>query len=237
MSTLTQRLSQLVVVLVSLTAASEAPAALVTQLGSEADFTSSHIIVDPFDSPLGTASQYSFDSTAFLATSNDNQLARSGITFLGDNTKPLTVEFGVDVFEVGAWMGNDDDDAFRFGGIFFGQVDFFLDAYDTDGDFLGTVSVAGTGNDLIDQFVGLRSDVALGSAVFRNTSDFFNPGLALDDFALGFELASTNPDPVTPVPEPSSLSLIATGVVLFGILLSTSSWPAPKRRFSSKACL
>jgi hypothetical protein len=197
----------------------EASAAVITQLDSETEFTSTSVLTDPFSGPLGSASEYSFDSSAFLVTSNDNQLARSGITFLADNTKPLTVDFTVDVFEVGAWMGNDDDDPFRFGSVFFGQVDFFLDAYDTGGELLGTVSVAGTGNDLIDQFVGLRSEVALGSVVFRNTSDFFNPGLALDDFAIGFDPASTAPGPTTPIPAPSSLILMITGLMVFAMLL------------------
>lgn len=196
-------------VLVGIATMPDSRAALLTQLGSEAEFTSDSVIIDTFSSPLGTATEYSFDATAGLFPSNDNQLARSGITYLGDNSKPLTVTFNADVFEVGAYMGNDDDDAFRFGSVFFGQVDFFLDAYDTGGALLGTVMVAGTGNDLIDQFLGVRSDVALGSVVFRNTSDYFNPGIALDDFAIGLD--SGRP---TPVPAPSVLVLIGLGLLL-----------------------
>lgn len=180
-------------------AMSAASAATITRLTSEADYLSGNVIVDPFDSPLGTAREYAFDPTAVLIASNDNQLARSGVTFLGDNDKPLTVTFSVEAYEVGAYMGNDDDSALRFGSIFFGQVDFFLDAYDT------------AGNDLIDQLVGLRSDVALGSVVFRNTSEFFNPGLVLDDFAVGFETSGIA------VPGPGTLGLLAPAG--FGLLL------------------
>lgn len=205
-------------------AASPAPAAIITQLASEADFVSSEVIVDSFDAPLGSATEYSFDPTAFQITSNEGQLARTGNTFLGDSTKPLAVTLAVETYEVGAYMGNDDDNPFRFGSVFFGQVDFFLDAYDRASNLLGTVQVAGTGNDLIDQFVGLRSSVPLGSVVFRNTSEYFNPGLALDDFAIGFERGGS-----TPVREPSVLPLLLAGLGLAAWFARRSAPPRAAR--------
>lgn len=185
-------------------------------LTSFSDFNSTLVAIEDFESPLDDRLEFTFDSTAVLYPTNSNQIARSGLSFLGEtgNNMPLFVEFHEDVYEVGFYAGNDDINLWGF------EQWFHLDAYNPNGDLLTTITVSANVNDAIDTFVGLRSDEVLGSVGIRmgGVNPFATPTIAIDDFGVGFE-----PAPTGVVPEPSSLSLLGAG---FAVL----TWRRLRRR-------
>lgn len=176
------------------------------------EFNSTNVIDDNLNGNINTNPIYTFSPNAVLYPANANQLPRTGTTFMGPPTSGgdlrITMTFGggVDVFEVGGWFGNDDP-------TIYGGIDFVLLAFDRDANFLGSDFVRANYNDLIDQFLGLRSDVALGSAVFY--MNWFQRGqdgfVALDDFRIGYETRARA------VSEPAALWLLAAGLAGMGM--------------------
>lgn len=179
--------------------------ATITAVTTPGAFTSTSIISNDFEGTyFRDFGQYEFtDASTTVFPTNANQLARSGITWLGDVDQAVEVSFSVAAYEVGAYVGNDQF-------LAFGPVDFFLDAYGTSDNLLGTVKVTGNGDDRINQFIGLRSDMILGRAVFRITSSIRAPGMVLDDFQMGYEVS-------LPISLPTSFVLFGLGLTSLGL--------------------
>ncbi|MQX35858.1 hypothetical protein [Roseospira navarrensis] len=180
-------------------------------------FTSSNTLFVTGDRPLDTIHpEITFSSTTAILPANDNQLPRTGISFIspapGSGTQRVSVSFGdgIDVFEVGSFFGNDDDR-----NPFLQDMTFYLDLYDRGGTYLGRTSAEGQGNDRIDTFLGLSSDVAIGTAVFRGDSNYVDRTafIALDDLTFGYET-----DSQTVVPVPPALPLMLGALASLGVL-------------------
>ena len=113
--------------------------------------------------------------------------------------------FTLDVLEIGFFVGNDDPNNIITQGapaIF----DVSLEIFDISNISIATVSITTNGNDLIDQFLGVRSDMAIRSAIISYASPFTFLGIAIDDFAVGH----------VSVAEPASLTLFALGLAGLG---------------------
>jgi hypothetical protein len=77
---------------------------------------------------------------------------------------------------------------------------FKLSVFDGSGNLLGSVEIACNLNADLDQFIGLRSDVAFARARFEHDAPGF--GVAIDDLSF------------SAIPEPAALSWVAGGVAM-----------------------
>ncbi len=177
-----------------------ASAALITALTGFGDFTSTTTSSQDFESSINT-SVFTFDATAATYTA---AAATSGVTSSGSRVlvefpgvSPLRAGFTSDVFEIGMIFGNDDTAAFTA----------TLAVFDASDVLLGSVTATPNGNDFADQFIGLRSDMAIRSMTI-SYGGATCCAIAIDDFTVGFEAAT--------VPEPATLTLLGLGLAGLG---------------------
>ena len=71
---------------------------------------------------------------------------------------------------------------------------------------LGSVVVVANANDFADQFIGLRSDIAIRSATINYIQGAGNLTIYVDDFMIGRDVSTP------PIPEPGTLALICFGI-------------------------
>jgi len=86
----------------------------------------------------------------------------------------LNVDFSYPIFELGAFFGNDEPD--------WGFKKITLSAFDENGSVLGSVSMYSNRNDIVDQFIGLRSDVPVSSARFSQDGKWC--AVSIDDLTF-----------------------------------------------------
>jgi hypothetical protein len=125
----------------------------------------------------------------------------------------LNVTSGSSLFAVGAFFGNDQT-------AFVPLTDFTtirLTAFGLSNQSLGSVSVLANQNTSVDQFIGLSSDLPISRVRFENLSNTGNPSqfysVVLDDLVFS----------TTVVPEPSSLTLVALGMLVGFVLFRRGS--------------
>jgi hypothetical protein len=92
----------------------------------------------------------------------------------------LNATFSAPIYELGAFFGNDQG---------YGYTATTLSIFDHEGVLLDSVVVPTNNNTMVDQFIGLRSDVAFYSARFENNGEWL--AISLDDMVF------TAPEPVT----------------------------------------
>ena len=102
----------------------------------------------------------------------------------------LNATFSSPIYELGAFFGNDQG---------YGYTATTLSIFDPDGVLLGSVVVPTNNNMSVDQFIGLRSDMAFYSARFENNGDWLC--IILDDMTFT-------------VPEPATICLLGLGVII-----------------------
>lgn len=102
----------------------------------------------------------------------------------------LNATFSSPIYELGAFFGNDQG---------YGYTATTLSIFDPDGVLLGSVVVPTNNNMSVDQFIGLRSDMAFYSARFENNGDWLC--IVLDDMTFT-------------VPEPATICLLGLGVII-----------------------
>ena len=140
-----------------------ASASIILPILSPAGFVSPTTFTNDFETVVNTP-QFTFDSTAELDTAD---LLSGGVTSSGmqglkefqnqvNPNGPLNVTFPVPVHEIGMFFGNDD---FNF------QFNAILEVFDAANVSLGNVQVPANVNDFVDQYIGLRSDTPIKSAV------------------------------------------------------------------------
>lgn len=196
--------------------ASSARGVGVTQLFGPGEFTSVSQVVLDFESPAFNVPPVTFDATTARFTSLD---ASGGVTtsgmwglFEGDYLNdPMRAEFAVDVQEVGMYFGNDDF------GLTFNAV---LEAFDANNVSLGSVSVTSNVNDLVDQYIGLRSDAPIRAVgISYSRPQAMQLGVYIDDFTVGLA-----------VPEPGTLPLAAAAIAALLSLVNSSRSGSMSRR-------
>jgi hypothetical protein len=133
-------------------------------------------------------------------TSPNNVIATISGNFLGvvasQYVLHLNAAFSGPTFELGAFFGNDQPWGWDY-------TTTTLSVFGADANFLGSVSVDTNSNTSVDQFIGLRSDVAFHSARFENNGSTF--AVVLDDISFGSE-------PLPEVPEPATIGLLGMGI-------------------------
>ena len=186
--------------------------AAVVQLGSPAEMSAPLTTLDFEGYPHLTAANTPYESRGVTFSRDDGALTaiydptgyetHSGARFLATpswvgaptHSLHLNVNFLSPAREVGAWFGNDRNEAGVFDSL-------RLSAFGPGGEPLGTVAVTSNRNGNADQFIGLRSDTPFTRARFEHDAEAF--GVGIDDLAF------------TAVPEPgAALVLLAPGVLL-----------------------
>lgn len=180
----------------------------VTQLFSPADFTASLLFSNNFES--GTVDVSGIDilsdsirSPLILSTvsqggstsSEPHYLFNDAIGGTSSINVPLVAFTAPGAFEIGMFFGNDQ----------LAGVVATLSVFDSADALLGQVAVAGNGNDLIDQFIGLRSTSPFARAELNFGATAL--GEAIDDITVG----------VRAVPSPGSVPLIILGLLAAGL--------------------
>jgi hypothetical protein len=101
----------------------------------------------------------------------------------------LNATFSAPIYELGAFFGNDQG---------YGYTATTLSIFDHEGVFLDSVVVPTNDNTAVDQFIGLRSDVAFYSARFENNGEWL--AISLDDM-------------IFTVPESATILLLGLGAL------------------------
>lgn len=125
-----------------------------------------------------------------FTTSRPNVISTVKGTFEGQEVPSwsmhLNVDFSTPMTELGCYFGNDQG----------GYTAMTLTVYDEAMTVLGSVSVSPNDNTIVDQFIGLSSDIPFSSARLENDSTWLS--VAVDDVSFG-------------VPEPGTVSLLGLG--------------------------
>ncbi|MEJ6389758.1 VPLPA-CTERM sorting domain-containing protein [Gymnodinialimonas sp. 2307UL20-7] len=102
--------------------------------------------------------------------------------------------------------------------MFFGNDDFnyifdaVLEVFDINNAPLGSVRVGANRNDFADQFIGLRSDTAIGyGAIHYSQPGARNLRITIDDLTIGADA------PPAVIPLPASLPLLLAGIAGLGL--------------------
>ena len=162
--------------------------ATVTQLSDFNDFTSTVRV-----------SETGFDiATSGAWNTNGSPAYNENGVVAGVARWPESLEFTfTGANEIGMLFGNDQD---PYGAFFDATLSVFAGA-----TFIGSVVVASNGNDLTDQFIGLRSDTAFT----RASLDYVTSGASKFIGRLDLGLVS--------VPEPGTLVLLGLGLAGLGL--------------------
>ena len=204
-----KRLVVTILLVDSLLITSFANAATITQLSSPAEFIDPTTTIDFDDGPHETVAntrylaqgvEFSRDDgfeiqlddwqdIGYITTSPPNVLATTKFP-APTWVMHLNATFTSPTYEVGAFFGNDQG---------YGYTATTLSAFDSDGMPLGYVKVPVNNNTSVDQFIGLRSDVAFYSARFENNGDWLC--IVLDDM-------------IFTVPEPATVLLLGLGGII-----------------------
>jgi hypothetical protein len=188
----------------SIIASNIADAAILTPVSSPNEFLAPVTYTNNFEDGAANSSPpatipFTFESSAKvgLASAWTAGTTSSGLKGLVESVedKPMRIQFSQPVGEVGMYFGNDD---------FGRKFDAILELFDASQVSMGLVKVRSNGNDLTDQFIGVRSSAPVMSA----TIAYQQPNAQLlsvfiDDLRVGL------------IPEPTSMvMLICWGVAL-----------------------
>jgi hypothetical protein len=167
-----------------------AHAAIITQLNDFSEFTSP-VIISATGNLINDSPDFSTNGLDCFNVGIGNEVGVCAI-----HPDPLTFDIAR-AFEVGMLFGNDDP---NFGPFFTAVLTVF------DGPMLlGSVSLLSNGNDLVDQFIGLRSDVLFDHVELQY--------VGIPEPTTATRLV-TRVDFGTPVPEPGTVALFGLGLLL-----------------------
>ncbi len=172
--------------------------AAVVQLTSPAQFIYPTTTLDFDDGPDGTVAntrylaqgvEFSRDDGLDIFLNDSGQDTTSPPNYLATIKPPgsddswvmhLNAIFSSPTYEIGAFFGNDQT---------YGYTQTTLSIFDAGSALIGSVTVPTNNNTIIDQFIGLRSDIPFYSARFDNNGEWL--AVCIDDMAF------TTPEPAT----------------------------------------
>ena len=179
-----------------------------TRLTTPSEIRATSIFSNDFETSLNTAEILLENTAERFSARNVTRGVTSSGRFVATERRadaPMRFSFNVagPVFEIGLFFGNDDFN-YRFDAV--------LEVFDLDDSSLGSVSVAANRNDFADQFIGLRSDTAIGWGALHYTQPGArNLRMTIDDLTIGAGV------PAAVVPLPASVSFLLAGLVGLGL--------------------